>query len=270
MVEWTPEELAKRIPDLKGFDPAKNQETLPLILDHVGANVQAFFHNFISTASVEEIYQQRIGMEGGESLSPRKLNYLLLAVPASMGVTLQEYRTDSKGRPASPASGTGRGLLTHGFASVSVYFDPQHQSGSTFRYLGRKAENKRTFLLVGFAQRPEPKGIMARFNTGMESIPILVQGVAWIDPGSYQIVRMRTDLLAPQIEFDLEQLSTDISFHEVQFKGSSKMMWLPREVNVTVRYENTTFFNQHRYSDYRLFNVEAGSKTHSNPIRKER
>ena len=157
-------------------------------------------------------------------------------------------------------TGTGRGLLTHGFASVSVYFDPAHQALSTFHFFGQKAVDDHKLLLVAFAQRVDPHGVLARFNIEGHSIPVLVQGVAWIDPDKYQIVRLRTDLLAPQLAYDLDQLTTDVKYDEVHFKGAPRSMWLPRDVSVTVKYQNVTYHNEHRYSDFKLFNVEAGSR----------
>jgi hypothetical protein len=42
-------------------------------------------------------------------------------------------------------------------------------------------------------------------------------------------------------------------------------MWLPREVNVTVRLADKIYHNQHRYSDYKLFRAEAGEKPRERP-----
>jgi hypothetical protein len=269
LVEWPPAELVRRMPELKGFTPADSQELLSQILKKVGANVQSFFHNFMSTASMEEIHQLRMGFNGGESFNPLTAHYLLLGVASAGGTHLQEYRTNSKGKPMLIGTGTGRGLLTHGFASASVYFDTDHQALSTFRYLGRKAVDNHNFLLVAFAQRVDPRGVLARFNIEGYSIPVLVQGAAWIDPESYQIERLRTDLLAPQLTFDLDQLTTDVTYDEVHFKGAPQSMWLPRDVRVTVKYQNVTYHNEHRYSDYKLFNVEAGSKKPDRHSREE-
>ncbi|HLY59945.1 MAG TPA: hypothetical protein VKV95_04195 [Terriglobia bacterium] len=249
-------EIAKEI---KGLEPANNQDALPLILGRAGANVEAFFRNFMSTMSVEEIHQKRMGVNSREDINNTKSNYLLLVDPDQVEPGFKEYRTDSKGKPVMMSS-SGDFLVTSGFASDSIYFEPKYQSGTTFRYLGQKMVNKRELLLVGFAQRPDPKHALSGFQFGDQSVPILVQGVAWIDPANYQIVRLRTDLLAPQAEVRLERLTTDISYREVQFSDSPVAMWLPHEVIVTVKYENTLFQNQHRYTHYKHFNVETGSK----------
>jgi len=265
VTEWTSDDLIRKMPELKGFEPAQNQNALPDTLRKVGENVQAFFHNFISTASVEEIHQESMGFNGRATLTSMKLNYLLLAVPGPNGIGLREYRTDARGKPVELQNKSGKLLLTTGFAAVSVYFAPQYQATAQFRYLGKKSVNDHEMLLIAFAQQPDPKEALGSFESEVGSIPVLVQGVAWIDPASDQIVRLRTDLLAAQPDVTLLRLTTDITFREVQFKGTSVIMWLPHEVNVIVTYHYTVFRNQHLYSDYKLFNVEAGTKAGGNP-----
>ncbi len=273
IVEWSSSELTRQMPELKGFDPSPSPEPLPLILRKVGENVNTFFRNFVNTASVEEIRQEwrRNNASGedsswghnvgsGEASNSAKFQYLLLADPGHEGHGLREYRTDARGKPVSFAGEPSGFLLTSGFASLSVYFNLKHQPSSTFRYLGRKALDGRNAYLVAFAQRPEPGNVIGRFTAGNQSVPILVQGVAWIDSASHEIVRLRTELLAPQGEIYLEQLTTDISYGEVRFKESPNAMLLPREVRVTVNFRDKTYRNDHRYSNYRLFKIEIEEK----------
>jgi hypothetical protein len=216
----------------------------------------------VNTASVEEIHQVRMRRFGSvqRTVNDTKLNYLMLALPGRNGVALQEYRTDKKGKTDAFSQEPGEFMLTVGFASVSMYFHPKYQPLATFRYLGRKNLNGQEMLLVLFAQRLEPNAVLGRLKLGGASIPELVQGVAWIDPSSYEIVRMRTDLLAPLARISLDQATTDILFEPVRFRDSPDPMWLPREVNVTVKLADRTYQNQHRYSEYKMFNVKAGEK----------
>jgi hypothetical protein len=47
---------------------------------------------------------------------------------------------------------------------------------------------------------------------------MLTQGIAWIDKESFHIVRMRSDLLAPQPEIGLEEQTTKVDFSEVKLR----------------------------------------------------
>ena len=113
---------------------------------------------------------------------------------------------------------------------------------------------------MAFAQRPETARLLERFNTNDASVLILVQGVVWVDSSTYQIVRLRTDLLKPADKVRLERQTTEITYGEVRFKDSPNPYWLPREVVVTVEWKGKTFRNLHEYSDFRLFNVESKEK----------
>ncbi len=59
------------------------------------------------------------------------------------------------------------------------------------------------------------------------------------------------------VQIDFSRQTTDVHFAEVQFTESRLKPWLPREVAVTVAWEGRTFRNLHRYSDFKLFNVET-------------
>lgn len=86
------------------------------------------------------------------------------------------------------------------------------------------------------------------------------QGLAWIDSETYEIIRVRTDLLAPLLKVKLERTTTEIAYGEVYFKSVGRKLSLPRQVTVTVDWNGKHLLNQHRYSDFELFNVEATDK----------
>jgi len=132
-----------------------------------------------------------------------------------------------------------------------------HQPGSIFRYLGRQLLEGRETYVVAFAQRPDTTRLEAWASDGKKTVRMLVQGVAWIDPTTYQIIRMRTDLLAPRPDINLERQTTEIRFAEVHFKALPAAFWLPHEVVVTVNIFGQTYRNTHHYSHFRLFKVET-------------
>ena len=152
----------------------------------------------------------------------------------------------------------GAYLLTIGFASASIHFHPLYQAGSNFRYLGRQVIDKRETFVVAFAQRPETARVVGQVQVGQASTTVLLQGVAWIDATAYQIVQMRTDLLAPRPDFyGLEKQTTQVRFREVQFKHAHSALWLPHEVVVTTYWNRQILRNRHRYSKFMLFTVET-------------
>jgi len=262
VVTWPLPRLLKAVPNLKGLEPAESQEGLPGILQKVGANVKAFFEDFPNTASVERISMEGLGGPGGTvwGTHTEKFQYLALARPSRSGVGLDEYRTNAKGRVVQPGGSEGGYFVTKAFVSVPLHFYPDYQAESTFRYLGRQFISKRQTYVVAFAQRPGTAHVVGRITFGQTSILVLFQGIAWIDSTSYQIMRMRTDLLASKEDIGPKRQTTEIEFQEVHFKESPQALWLPRQVAVNVDWKGHVYRNRHRYSNFKVFSVGTEQK----------
>ncbi len=95
-----------------------------------------------------------------------------------------------------------------------------------------------------------------------------VQGIAWVDPGTFQILRLRINLLGPGNRSFMTEQSTDIRLGEVRSGETQKNLWLPREVIVNTQISGLVFRNQHRYTDYKLFDVTSDFKIDSPKPRK--
>jgi tetratricopeptide (TPR) repeat protein len=254
----SPQELIKAMPELQGMRVASNQDELKGILKKAGEGVEAFFKNFPNTVSLEQVHQELLGKNGKVARSlDQDFQYLMLAQPDQWGEGVEEHRSTAQGASAA-IGGSDQGLmLTSGFASFSLFFHPAYQNGAGFRYLGRQTLDGRNLHVIAFAQKPETAQRVERFRSDDGSASILLQGVAWINPMNFQIVRLRTDLLAPQPNVRLQKQTTEISFRQVSFKEVASTLWLPQQVIVMVDWRGRVYRNQHRYSDFKLFNVDT-------------
>ena len=254
----SPQNLMKAMPELQGIRVASDQDELKGILKKVGEGVESFFKDFPNTLSLERVHQELLGKNGKVARSlDQDFQYLLLAQPDKWGVGIEEHRATAQGK-SSALGGLDQGLmLTAGFASISLFFHPAYQNGTGFRYLGRQALDGKDLHVIAFAQKPETAQRTERFRTDDGSASILIQGVAWIDPTNLQILRLRTDLLAPQPQIRLQRQTTEIYFREVSFKEVANALWLPQQVSVTVDWRGRIYRNWHRYLDFKLFNVDT-------------
>jgi len=261
VVTWPLPKLFKAIPELKGLEPVESQEELPGILQKVGENVRAYFESFPDTASVEGFSTARLGgLRTDPERGAQKFQYLALAHTHGGCAGLDEYRTNAKGERVEPRGLTGNYFITKGFVSTPLHFYPSCQTDSAFRYLGRQVIEKRQTHVVAFAQRSGVARTPVRMQIENISTLVLVQGIAWIDSSTYQILRMRTDLLPPKIEIGPTRVTTKIEFQEVHFKESSQALWLPREVVVSTDWKGCTYLDRHRYSNFKLFTVGTEEK----------
>jgi hypothetical protein len=151
-------------------------------------------------------------------------------------------------------------MITKGFVSTPVFFDPAHQQESAFRYLGQQVIDKRAAYVVAFAQLPSAQ-VKEQIAVGNgRSVFALTQGLAWIDPDNYQILRMWTGLMAPVPEINLQGQTTRVNFSEVHFQGMASSLWLPSKVQVETKWGDVIFRNSHTYSEFKLFTVQTQQK----------
>jgi hypothetical protein len=253
-------QLVKRIPELKGMRSATTMQALPMILEGAGKKVDEFFDNLVDLIAQEEIKQER----WSKSDLVRD-NYLVLRHGNRSGANIDEFRMDEKGNRMDQV-GLDKGFfVTSGFALSSVHFSRALQWDSRFRYLGDQKTDGRDTYVVGFAQLPGQArlAVTLRGHRGT-TVHMLLQGIAWVDKVSFQILRMRTDLLARQPEIGLDEQTTKVKFSEVRLLDGGAPLWLPRDVNVRVklakfldRTSEETFQNRHRYKNYRRYRVSA-------------
>jgi hypothetical protein len=259
-------QLTKHIPELKGIQPATDQQALPMILKRTGKEVDEFLDHVVDLEAREEIQQKRVGGFGtAQRREPLRDNYLILLHGNRARADFDEFRMDEKGNRMDEAD-LGRGfLVTSGFALICVHFSSVFQSDSRFRYLGEQRIAGRDTYVVGFAQVPGEASftVMLKGPSGTE-VHMLTQGIAWVDEENFHILRMRTDLLARHPEIGLDEQTTKVNFSEVRFADVATPLWLPHDVNVYVklgkfadRPMELEFRNVHHYTDYRRYRVSS-------------
>jgi tetratricopeptide (TPR) repeat protein len=248
MIDRSPEELIRTVPELQGLEVAEDQGTLEEILKKTGEGVDAFFRNIPNAASREQVHQELLGKDGRVRDSrDQEFQYMMQANVRQPGMGIREYRDPSMGGL----------MLTSGFASTSSIFHPVNRDGADFRYLGKQTLDGREVYVIAFAQKPRTAKMVTRFVTSEGSALILTHGLAWIDTRSFQIVRLYTSLLDPVPSLRLRMLTTEIQYHQVAFDGDTTTLWLPQTVEIMVDWHGRILRNQHRYSDFMRFNVES-------------
>lgn len=262
IVDFTLDGLRARFPDiLDRLEPSRDDEAaLPAILKAAGERVERYFRDFPNVVAREEVRHQ-IDTGRNRQTSNREYSYLMFVDSGGPGLRWTEDRADPHGHPAPDRTGAdgdakGTFFITRGYAGANAYFHPLHQSGARFRLLGfdRAGAGAR---LIAFAQVPETATLVTTFSMSGFEGSLLVQGLAWVDLQSYEIQRMRIELLAPRDDIFLNGHSTEIRFAAVPLPGAAQPFWLPREVAVSVDWKGNLFRNRHRYSDYRLFSVQS-------------
>ena len=181
---------------------------------------------------------------------------------------MSEYRTDLQNRSIGEPGEDSRAPTAHGFVLAWTYFHPTERAESQFRYLGRQKIDGRNAYVVAFSQTPGLVHAPGEIRVGDKSFPMLYQGIAWIDESTFRILRLRTDLLAPQPEAQLQKLTTTVDFAEVRIPHSKLRLWLPRiaivewktiprsSIDLSPTVASGRYIERHLYSHYHLYQVE--------------
>ena len=261
VIDLTHEELLLAYADeLRDLEFSESQQELDSLLQKVGENVERFFRDLPNTISKEQVRREWISLDGRVDASITQ-NYNYTSRLDKLGGWI-EGRTDNKGNDILPEPMPGTAsFLTLGFAAASLPFHPKHQFGCRFRYLGR-LRSEPYLQVIAFAQKPGTADIVGNFTSHLQPAPVrlLYQGFVWVDPSSFQIVRLRQGLLAPRYDAHLAAVNSDIWYSAVRFQSVAIPFWLPSEVVVTLQFTGQWFRNRHRYSDYQVFTVAVEEK----------
>jgi len=276
------EQLLRTILELKTLQPAQDQTQLKMILEHGGKNVDSQFNNFGGLVAKEVMSELRVnpttdvfGLPRAHSNEPNLLedqySYFIVREGTLVQTRIREYRRDRYGSDGakprtSPLLTTVPGMtfLSANFASSLLYFSSDLQGEETFRYLGEQQLGVRTAHVVAFAQVPgiATAGVSMRMPSGDES-NWLVQGIAWIDKSTFNILQMRTDLFVQldspsACQQSQNQLQTLVLFAPVEPNGTAHVMWLPTEADVRETVGDCKnplqiARNVHHFSEYRRY-----------------
>jgi hypothetical protein len=259
LIDWTPRQI-RDCPFLHKLCVAGSQDQLPMVLERVGQTVALLFHDFPRIACDEVVVSEAsAGAPRGTLGGTKRRKFRYIAIPRSLGdfQGFEEYRTDLKGNRADAASLSDFFMITSNFISTCLYLSPVDQRTSYFRLLGIQPTRDRKCHVVGFAQEPERVRRVGMFKFRDQHVVVLLQGLAWIDSETLQILRITTWLLAPRMDIGLSSHASTVDFYPVRLSGSERVLWLPRDVTVVTNYRGIWFSNTHHYSNFKLFRVES-------------
>lgn len=248
-------QLIERVPELETLRSAPDEQNLPVILQKLGRSVDNFVREIGDLIAHEDVTQEKLNAKGKIEAKQRVQDSYLILHSSSELQASSEYRMDEKGNRLGQIGIKKGYVVTAGYALSCIRFSTLAQPQSRFRYLGEEMIGSRDTYVLAFAQRPGEAILTTAVGVGSTEVEMLTQGILWVDKNTFQIVRMRSDLLAPYIEIGLDQMTTEVAFGEVQLQDVPNPLWLPSDVDVHMEIEKHKFRNLHHYTDYRRYRV---------------
>ncbi|MGC2195405.1 MAG: carboxypeptidase-like regulatory domain-containing protein [Terriglobales bacterium] len=247
---WVPPDIDEAVPYV---DP--NVECpLPHVLNGAAQRMKQFVGNlekFTASERVEHSVVDALGTR--QSPAVRKFDYVVMVSrERAGGFLLEEYRNGSIDPEQFPAH-----IATQGLPGLALLFHPFLASDYKFTCEGLGEWAGNAAWQVHFVQRADRPGRLLAYSAGGRSSSVALKGRAWIDPGTFQVLRLESDLVEPLKDFDLTEQHIAISYQRVQFRTLGQQLWLPQVADLYVQRQGHRYYRRHTFSNFQLFTVDA-------------
>ncbi len=226
----------------------------PQVLQGVGQRMEEFVQNLEKFSATEEVQHYKVDA-GKESMHPetRHFTYVVTVAQDRAGLfMLEEYRNGSVDPTIFPAN-----EATHGLPALDLLFHPKLAKDFTFSCEGLGQSEGKPAWQVRFSQRADRPVRIRSYRIGGSNFSVYLEGRAWIDPGSFQVTRLESDLQKPIPEIELNYEHISIRYAPVQFSSHQTQIWLPQEAELYVERKGRRYHRTHKFTDFRIFNVET-------------
>jgi hypothetical protein len=247
---WMPPGVDEAVPYV---DP--NVECpLPHILGGAGQRMKQFVSNLEKFTAAERVEHSVVDGAGvRHSPEVRNFDYVVMVSLTSTGVfLLDEYRNGSADPAQFPAN-----IATEGMPAIALLFHPLLAPDFSFACEGLGQWEGHAAWQVHFVQRPDRPGRILSYSAGGKYSSLALKGRAWVDPGTFQVLRLESQLVQPLKEIALTEEHIAISYQPVKFRTLDQQLWLPQIAELYVERQGRRYYRRHTFSDFQLFTVET-------------
>lgn len=145
-------------------------------------------------------------------------------------------------------------LVTNGVATLLVVFHPYYRDGFTFELGSEEMVNGKPAIPVHFTHitgRRTPAALALR---GRE-YPLELQGTAWLDKQSGQVIRVEANLLHDMSDVGLRSLHIQVDYTSAML-GKTQATF-PEMAVVDVTTPRQHWRNKHVFDNYRWFSTNT-------------
>jgi hypothetical protein len=148
-------------------------------------------------------------------------------------------------------------LLTNGFSTLLLVFHPYYRSAFEFTTGPAETLEGRPVIPVHFAHVRGARTPAALALRGRE-FPLELEGTAWLDPNSGQVVRMDAGLEHEMTDVGMKALKIRVDYMPSP-KPSDHFM-VPAKAVVELQTPRQHWRNTHTFRNYKLFSTEANQE----------
>ncbi len=234
--------------------------SLSMVLQSAGQRAEQLLNTlqkFNASERVEHYKLNAAGVPGAADV--RSFDYVVsVSHDAQGGFQLQEYRNGGIVRAQQFPSG----IRTANLAEHGLIFHPLLATGFHFTCEGLGEWKGHATWLVQFEEKKNDLNPFRSYVIEGFSYPLQLTGRAWIDAGTFQVLRLESDLLKPVEKIRLTREHISIEFASVQFRSNHQQLWLPQSADLYVELDGHRFYRRHSFSNFKIFSTDSTQEVH--------
>lgn len=224
-------------------------------ISHAQQQITAYLDKLADLHCTESVIQEKLSPNGHVEVTQRaKYDYLIMMSGSGDEFQLNESRieanSDHNKQLQLPM------LVTNGVATVLLVFHPYYRDGFTFEAGDKEIVSGRPAIPVHFehiAGRRTPAALALR---GRE-YPLELQGTAWLDSQSGEVLKVEASLLQDMSDVGLRSLHIHVEYKSSDPSKDLGLLTLPALAVVDVATPRQHWRNTHTFNNYRGFSIEA-------------
>lgn len=259
-------------PEPKSVIPLRVDETVPEVAVDVPCSLPTVLHGagqraeqllntlqkFNASERVEHYKLNAAGVPGPADV--RSFDYIVsVSHDAQGGFQMQEYRNGGIVHSEQFPSG----IRTANLSEHGLIFHPLLAPGFHFTCEGLGEWKGHPTWLVQFEEKKNDLNPFRSYVINGFSYPLQLTGRAWIDAGTYQVLRLESDLLKPVEKIHLTREHIAIEFASVRFRTGNQELWLPQTAELYVEWNGHRFYRRHSFSNFKVFSTDSTEEVHA-------
>jgi hypothetical protein len=226
-----------------------SQDTLALARKYV----EAYFDKFSDLTCKESVTQFVLNNSGHTIYRENSaFDYQFQATSTSGTLKFNEVRETRNPAYRDPARTL---LVTTGFASLLLVAHPMYESSYVFEPAGAEALDGVTYAKLHFS--PVAGGTSpATLRLRGKNYPLPMSGTLWVDPKSGAIVKLEAIVDNGLSDLGLAGMRSEVRYVPHSFRDPAESIWVAESAVIEVETPRQHWRNQHRFSDYKRFNVD--------------
>jgi tetratricopeptide (TPR) repeat protein len=259
-------------PDPKSVIPMRVDEMVPEVAVDVPCSLSTVLHGagqraeqllntlqkFNASERVEHYKLNAAGVPGPADV--RSFDYIVsVSHDAQGGFQMQEYRNGG----IVHAEQFPSGIRTANLAEHGLIFHPLLAPGFHFTCEGLGEWKGHPTWLVQFDEKKNDLNPFRSYVISGFSYPLQLTGRAWIDAGTYEVLRLESDLVKPVEKIHLTREHIAIEFASVRFRTGNQQLWLPQTAELYVEWNGHSFYRRHSFSNFKIFSTDSMQEVHA-------